>query len=88
MHIICADENIEKEAFDIFKENIKRKGFSYTDAVTVATMRTLEISNLLTFDIMSFAGIVPNIIGPGYMASLSEDERRRILSLASEIEQK
>jgi len=63
VRIIHTDEEVEKEALRIFRENISRKGFSYTDAVTVATAKKYNITHLLSYDIRSFTGLVEDITG-------------------------
>ncbi len=81
--IVYVDEEIEDKALEIFKENIGRKGFSYTDAVSVATIRELDIEYFLSYDLRSFSGLVDNIIGIDYWKNLSLEERRRIQKLIS-----
>ncbi len=57
-------------ALDIFRKNIFRKGFSYTDAVTVAVIKKLRIDYLLSYDVRSFLGLVNNVVGMNYWSSL------------------
>ncbi len=54
---------------------------SLCDATTVVLMEDLGIGALASFDLKSFSGLVPNIVGKGYFASLSEGERKRIRKL-------
>jgi len=82
--IICVEHvsrDLEQEALELFKENIYRKGFSYTDAVTIVFMREYGIDYLLTHDLRSFHGFIENIVGPGYWNSLSSSEKRLIIRL-------
>ncbi len=76
--IVYTDKDIESQALDLFKKYVYRKGFSYTDAITVAVMREYDIDYLLTYDLRSFQRLVDNIIGPGYWNSLSDREKRYI----------
>ncbi len=85
VEILYLDKGVEDKALRIFRENIFRRGFSYTDAVTVATIDEYGIGYLLTFDVRSFSGLVDNIIGVGYWSSLAEDEKNRILKLVREV---
>jgi len=82
VEVIYADEEIEKQALKIFRENIERKGLSYTDAVTAATVQTYQISFLLTYDQRSFKGIIDNIVGPNYWQTIPAEERKQILKIA------
>ena len=81
--IVYADEVIEDKALEIFKENISRKGFSYTDALSVATIRELDIEYFLSYDLRSLSGLVDNIIGIDYWKNLPVEERKRIQKLIS-----
>ena len=47
--VIYTDEEIEARALNIFRENISRKGLSYTDAVTVAVIEEYGIEAFTTF---------------------------------------
>ena len=80
--VLYTDADLEAKALGIFRENLGRKGFSYTDAVTVATMEEFMIGYLLSYDLRSFQGLVDNIIGPDYWRMLSSDEKKQILKLA------
>jgi len=66
----------------LFKEKIRRKGFSYTDATTILAMKQYKLGFLLSFDQRTFQGLVPKIIGQKYWASLPEEERGKMLKLA------
>jgi len=79
--VIYPNEELELIALDIFRENISRKGFSYTDAVTVAVVRRLKIGYLLSYDVRSFSGFVDSIIGMNYWSSLPKHEQHRILEV-------
>ncbi len=81
VRVIYPDEKLELKALDLFRKNISRKGFSYTDALTVAVVRELKISYLLSYDARSFSGLVDNIVGMNYWNSLPRHEQRRILEL-------
>ncbi len=81
--LIHVDEDMETMALKLFEENLERKGFSYTDATTVVTVRMLDIDCLLTFDIRSFSGLVKNIIGPNYWDTLPPEEKERIRRIVS-----
>lgn len=80
--VLYLEEELEKQALTLFKENIRRKGFSYTDATTILAMKQYKLGFLLSFDQRTFQGLVPKIIGPNYWASLPEEERDKILKLA------
>jgi len=79
--IVYTDEETERKAMRLFKQHVRRAGLSYTDATTVVVMEELNIGMLLTYDMRSFAGLVENILGPGYWASLPREERDRISRL-------
>jgi predicted nucleic acid-binding protein len=86
VEILYTESNIEKEALKIFVKNLGRKGFSYTDAVTVAVIKEYGIRYLLSYDIRSFQGLVDSIIGPDYWQSLPSVEKEQILKLAKKYE--
>jgi len=67
----------------VFKQYIRRRGLSHTDATTIAVMRELNVDVLLTYGLRSFAGIVDNIIGPGYWSSLPQAEKERISRIST-----
>ena len=60
--VIYPGDELELMALDTFQKNISRKGFSYTDAVTVVVIRKLKIGYLLSYDVRSFSGLVNNVI--------------------------
>ena len=82
--IIHVEEELEEEALKIFLKNIYRKGFSYTDATTVATTKEYNIENLITYDTRSFTNLIKNIIGTNYWNTLPTEEQRRIKNIISE----
>ena len=81
VEVLYTDIGLEMKALEIFKENLGRKGFSYTDAVTVAAMREFKIEYLLSYDLRSFQGLIDNIIGPNYWQMLPNAEKEQILKL-------
>ncbi len=83
--VIYPGEELEEAALELFRENFSRKGFTYTDAVTVVVMRELGVKTLLSYDLRSFSGLVENIVGVNYWNSLSRRERDRILRLVEAI---
>lgn len=83
--VIYTDEEIEARALNIFRENISRKGLSYTDAVTVAVIEEYGIDYLLSYDIRSFHNLVENIIGVNYWNLLTENEQKYIQSLIDSV---
>ena len=80
--VLYTDMNLEAEALKIFRENMWRKGLSYTDAITVALIKNQEIEFLLSYDLRSFENLVENVIGPNYWNVIPVEERRQILKLA------
>ena len=82
VEVLYTDIDLEAKALEIFKENLGRKGFSYTDAVTVSIAREFMVEYLLSYDLRSFQGLIENIIGPGYWQTLSDTEKEKILELA------
>ncbi|MCS7387047.1 MAG: PIN domain-containing protein [archaeon GB-1867-005] len=82
IQVVHVDEEMERKALELFKQNINRKGFSYTDATTAATLRELNIKTLLTYDARSFQNLVESIIGSNYWQTLPKAEKQRILELA------
>jgi len=81
VEVLYTDIDLEMKALEIFKENLGRKGFSYTDAVTVAAMREFKIEYLLSYDLRSFQGLIDSIIGPNYWQMLPNAEKEQILKL-------
>ena len=86
MQIIFSDRELENESLKIFRENITRKGLSYTDAVSVAVIRNVKLSRFLTYDLRSFQGLLNNIIGPNYWNTLDRREKEKILLLAKKFQ--
>lgn len=80
--ILYTDLELEMNALKIFRENLWRKGLSYTDAVTIALIKSHKIDYLLSYDLRSFKGLVENIIGPGYWHTIPEKEKKQILEIA------
>jgi len=77
VQIIFSDRELENESLKIFRENITRKGLSYTDAVSVAVIRNVKLSRFLTYDLRSFQGLLNNIIGPNYWNTLDRREKEK-----------
>ena len=75
------DREVELKAQKIFKQNLKRKGLSYTDATTITTIKEYNIETLLTYDKRSFQKLVDKIIGPNYWKTLTPKEKERILKI-------
>ncbi len=82
IEILYTDNELEAKALEIYRRNLGRKGFSYTDAVTVAIMKEFLIEYLLSYNTRSFKGLVNNIIGPNYWQTLPSVEKEQILRLA------
>ncbi len=80
--VLYTNAELEMNALKIFKENLQRKGLSYTDAVTVALIKSHKIDYLLSYDLRSFKGLVENIIGLGYWHTIPEKEKKQILKIA------
>jgi len=76
LRIIRVDEEMEKEALELFKRKIHVKGFSYTDAVSEVVAKNLNLT-LISFD----SGFEIPTIGKNYWTSLEDKEKKRILSL-------
>jgi len=86
VQIILSDKELENEALKVYKENITRKGLSYTDAVSIAAIRNMKLSTFLTYDIRSFQGLLKNIIGPNYWNTLDGREKEKILLLVKKFQ--
>lgn len=82
VNVLYTDTELEMNALKIFKENLQRKGLSYTDAVTAALIKSHKIDYLLSYDLRSFKGLVENIIGPGYWHTIPKQEKKQILKIA------
>ena len=81
--VLIVDEPIFKEAFKLLVE--KPEQLSLCDAASIILMKKLDIKVLASFDLRSFRGLVPNIIGKGYYVSLSDVEKKHIKSLINSI---
>ncbi len=81
---LYTDTELETKALEIYRKNLRRKGFSYTDAITVAAMKEFMIDYLLSYDTRSFQGLIDNIIGPNYWQTLPSTEKEQILRLVRE----
>ncbi|HEW93583.1 MAG TPA: PIN domain-containing protein [Thermoprotei archaeon] len=81
--VLIVDESIFKEALKLLSKKPKR--LSLCDAASIILMEKLDIKVLASFDLKSFRGLVPNIIGKGYYASLSDAEKKHIKSLINSI---
>ena len=86
VQIILSDRELENESLKIFRENITRKGLSYTDVVSVAVIRNMKLSRFLTYDLRSFQGLLNNMIGPNYWNTLDRREKEKILLLAKKFQ--
>lgn len=80
--IIVVDEPTFRKALDLLAERPER--LSLCDAASLVLMEELGIRMLASFDLRSFSGLVANMIGKGYYASLSDEERKRVRMLAME----
>ena len=80
--VLYTDAELEMNALKIFRKKLRRKGLSYTDAVTAALIKSHKIDYLLSYDLRSFKGLVENIIGPGYWHTISKEEKKQILEIA------
>jgi len=78
--ILIVDEPIFRRALKLLVEMPER--LSLCDAAIVVLMEELGIRLLASFDLRSFSGLVPNIIGKGYFASLSDEEKARVKRLS------
>jgi len=77
--ILVIDELIFKKALELLIEMPER--LSLCDAVSIVLIKELNIRTLASFDLRSFSGLVANIIGKGYYASLSDEEKKRVKQL-------
>jgi len=78
--ILVIDESIFRKALELLIEMPER--LSLCDAASVVLIKELNIRTLASFDLRSFSGLVANIIGKGYYASLSDEEKKRIKQLS------
>jgi len=79
LKIIFTDEVIIARAVKLFLENSKLKGFSFTDSVSIITVRELGIDYLMTYDkiLKKFVKIISN----EYVESLPKDELKKITEI-------
>jgi len=80
LHVVRTDDEIEAKALELFRENIHRKGFSFTDAITEVVAKELGLT-LLSYD----SGFGIETIGKGYWESLEDKEKRRIISMVEKV---
>ena len=78
--ILIVDEPIFRKALKLLIEMPKR--LSLCDAASIVIIEELDIRTLASFNLRSFSGLVANIIGKGYYASLSDKEKERIKQLS------
>jgi len=78
--ILVVDEPIFRKALKLLIEMPKR--LSLCDAASIVIIEELDIRTLASFNLRSFSGLVANIIGKGYYASLSDKEKERIKQLS------
>jgi len=78
--LIFVDEDLYKMTVEVLHQ-YRDRPLSFTDANIIATMKTLGIEHLASYDERAFAGLVPSIIGRGYSATLTRDELNRILDM-------
>ena len=78
--ILVVDEPISRKALELLIEMPER--LSLCDAASIVFIEELNIRTLASFDLRSFSGLVANIIGKGYYASLSDEEKKRIKQLS------
>ena len=69
-----------RKALELLIEMPER--LSLCDAASVVLIKELSIRMLASFDLRSFSGLVPNIIGKGYYASLSDEEKKKVEQLS------
>ncbi len=77
--ILVVDEPTFRRALELLAKMPER--LSLCDAASVVLAKELNIRVLASFDLRSFSGLVATIIGKGYYASLSDEERKRIRQL-------
>jgi len=74
--ILVVDEPIFRKALELLIEMPER--LSLCDAASVVLIEELNIRTLASFDLRSFSGLMANIVGKGYYASLSDEEKKRV----------
>ena len=77
---LIVDEPILRRALKLLVKMPER--LSLCDAASIVLIEDLGIGVLASFDLKSFSGLVANIIGKGYYASLSDEEKKRIKQLS------
>lgn len=77
---LIVDESILRKSLKLLVKMPER--LSLCDAVSIVLIEDLGIGVLASFDLKSFSGLVANIIGKGYYASLSDEEKKRVKQLS------
>ena len=77
---LIVDEPILRKSLKLLVKIPER--LSLCDAASIVLIEDLGIGVLASFDLKSFSGLVANIIGKGYYASLSDEEKKRIKQLS------
>jgi len=77
---LIVDEPILRKSLKLLVKIPKR--LSLCDAASIVLIEDLGIGVLASFDLESFSGLVANIIGKGYYASLSDEEKKRVKQLS------
>jgi uncharacterized protein len=62
-----------EEALKRFKKHSGMRGLSFTDCTTAALLEKMKIKCILSFD-SNFRSFVPQLLGEGYRANLSQNE--------------
>jgi len=77
---LIVDEPILRKSLKLLVKIPER--LSLCDAASIVLIEDLGIGVLASFDLKSFSGLVANIIGKGYYASLSDEEKKRVKQLS------
>lgn len=77
---LIVDEPILRKSLKLLVKMPER--LSLCDAASIVLIEDLGIGVLASFDLKSFSGLVANIIGKGYYASLSDEEKKRVKQLS------
>jgi len=77
---LIVDESILRKSLKLLVKMPER--LSLCDAASIVLIEDLGIGVLASFDLKSFSGLVANIIGKGYYASLSDEEKKRVKQLS------
>jgi len=77
---LIVDEPILRKSLKLLVKIPER--LSLCDAASIVLIEDLGIGVLASFDLKSFSGLVANIIGKGYYASLSDEEKKRVKRLS------